>query len=223
MIFANSAEGNLTWWRKLADSLNEIKTEEIDELPIGYRRKLKILKTLIGNKDSDSSFMTQFTQEVPDYKHKSNKTSDRITKLAKEKLDLAIEINKKVGPVLMSYFCEETRTGMMVTNSTMRLMGTNSILPIHRLALRELSENEETKDVTLKFANQTGALSRIGNSEIGLATLKSVFSNHAVKEELVSDTASVGDEEVVDDAPVIEDIEDDQSVGQDEAEADKKD
>lgn len=135
---------------------------------------------------------------------------------------MAIEINKQVGPIRMSYYCEDTQVGMMVANSTMRVMGSNILLPIYRLSQRLLLENEETKEVTLKFANQTGALSRCNNSEEGLAVLKSLFSKQASKqEETVSDTASIGDEEVAD-AAVIEENEDEQSVGQDEAEADKK-
>lgn len=94
MIFANSAEDNLTWWRKLADSVNELKPEQIDELTMGQKRKLKNLKQLIHNKDSDSTFMTQVPLEIPDYKFRSQKTKDRVTTLAKDKLEMAIEINK---------------------------------------------------------------------------------------------------------------------------------
>lgn len=35
MVFANSAEDKLTWWRKLADKVNEMPVEELEKLKFG--------------------------------------------------------------------------------------------------------------------------------------------------------------------------------------------
>lgn len=64
MVFANSAENNLTWWTKLADKINETTVEEIEKLKVSEKMKLLQLKFLIKNLNGDSSFMTHYTKEM---------------------------------------------------------------------------------------------------------------------------------------------------------------
>jgi len=70
----------------------------------------------------------------------------------------------------------------------------------------------------VKFVNTTGALTRVNSSEDGVKMLESLFAPRATKEEeIVSDTASVLDEEMSE-SGAIEEIEDDQSLGEVEGE-----
>jgi len=42
---------------------------------------------------------------------------------------------------------------MIVAKNTMRVMGTSNLLPHYKLNQRLVQENEDTKNITLKFTN----------------------------------------------------------------------
>lgn len=57
---------------------------------------------------------------------------------------------------------------MIVAKNTMRVMGTSNLLPHYKLNQRLVQENEDTKNITLKFTNQWGAVNKVNNSEEGV-------------------------------------------------------
>lgn len=57
---------------------------------------------------------------------------------------------------------------MIVANNTMRVMGTSKLLPQYMLNQRLVQENEETKNITLKFTSVMGALNKVNSSEEGV-------------------------------------------------------
>jgi len=49
---------------------------------------------LINKKDADINFMSQLVEEIGDLESKEKKRTDRLTKIAKDKADMHIEILK---------------------------------------------------------------------------------------------------------------------------------
>jgi hypothetical protein len=120
-------------------------------------------------------------------------------------------MNKTIGSIMPTYFCEEKRTALITSNNTMRIMGSNVLLPSYKLLLRLSKENEETSDIDIKFVGNMGAMRKVNNSEEGLKVLASLLEkshakpNHPVMIE--DDSSIVGDEEVLD-VEIPEDLED---------------
>lgn len=49
---------------------------------------------LINKKDADSTFMSQLVEEISDRQQKEKRQTDRLTRIAKDKADMHIEIQK---------------------------------------------------------------------------------------------------------------------------------
>jgi len=113
---------------------------------------------------------------------------------------------------------------MIVANNTMRVMGTSKLLPHYALSQRLVQENEDSKNITLKFTNVMGAVNKVNNSEEGISVLKSLFSAKFTKE-TTAEEISVEDDVEIPETAVIEDEIEEQSVGEaePEVEAEKKD